>query len=78
MSALEEWLAGSPVSAPIPTVAFPVVTLLTVLSGLATAGTFIIQGQKTPLLQQIQTALVASFLLGFGAIFASNAAGVYL
>jgi hypothetical protein len=36
------------------------------------------QGQKTPLLQQIQTALVASVLLGFGAIFASNAAGVYL
>lgn len=36
------------------------------------------QGNKTPLIQQLQTAVVASVLLGFGAIFASNAAGVYL
>jgi hypothetical protein len=36
------------------------------------------QGNKTPLLQQLQTATVASILLGFGTIFASNAAGVYL
>lgn len=36
------------------------------------------QGKNTPLIQQLQTAMLASILLGFGAIFASNAAGVYL
>ncbi|GAN01649.1 hypothetical protein MAM1_0010d01083 [Mucor ambiguus] len=78
MTALDDWMAGSPISAPIPTAAYPVVTLLTVSAGLLAAGTFIIQGNKTPLIQQLQTAIVASILLGFGAIFASNAAGVYL
>lgn len=34
-------MAGSPISAPIPTVAYPVVTLLTVSAGLLAAGTFI-------------------------------------
>ncbi|KAG2214714.1 hypothetical protein INT46_000933 [Mucor plumbeus] len=78
MTALDDWMAGSPISAPIPTFAYPVVTLVTIAAGLLAAGTFIIQGNKTPLLQQLQTATVASILLGFGTIFASNAAGVYL
>ncbi|KAI8990866.1 hypothetical protein BDF20DRAFT_841253 [Mycotypha africana] len=78
MTAYNEWLSGTPVSAPIPTSLYPIATLVTVAAGLVTAGTFIIQGHKTPLLKQLQTAIISSILLGFGAIFASNAAGVYL
>ncbi|CEP14427.1 hypothetical protein [Parasitella parasitica] len=78
MTALEDWMAGSPISAPIPAVAYPVVTLVTISAGILAAGSFIIQGNKTPITQQLQSAVIASTLLGFGAIFASNAAGVYL
>ncbi|CAO3615769.1 unnamed protein product [Mucor hiemalis] len=78
MTVLEDWTAGTPINATIPVGAYPIVTLLTVAAGLFTAGTFVIQGKNTPLIQQLQTAMLASILLGFGAIFASNAAGVYL
>lgn len=34
-------MAGSPISAPIPAFAYPVVTLVTIAAGLLAAGTFI-------------------------------------
>ncbi|KAG2200643.1 hypothetical protein INT47_005799 [Mucor saturninus] len=78
MTAHDEWMAGTPLGAPLPTSSYPLVTFLTIASGLFAAGQFVILDSKTPLLQQIKAALLASVLLGFGAIFASNAAGVYV
>ncbi|KAI8076674.1 uncharacterized protein B0P05DRAFT_545418 [Gilbertella persicaria] len=78
MTALDDWTAGTPIGALIPTSVYPAVTLLTVSTGVFAAGTFIIQGNKTPIVQQLQTAVVASVLLGVGTIFAANAAGLYL
>ncbi|KAI7897875.1 uncharacterized protein BX663DRAFT_444199, partial [Cokeromyces recurvatus] len=74
----DDWMTGTPIRAPLPTSVYPIAALLTISAGFLTAGLFIIQGNKTPLLQQLKTAALASLLLGFGAIFASNAAGVYL
>lgn len=78
MTVLDDWTAGTPIKATIPLSAYPIVTLVTVAAGLFTAGNFVIQSKNTPLVQQLQTAILASILLGFGAVFASNAAGVYL
>ncbi|OBZ83143.1 hypothetical protein A0J61_08809 [Choanephora cucurbitarum] len=78
MTALDDWTTGTPISATIPTSVYPVVTLVTLSAGVFTAGNFIIQDKKTPVTQQLQTAMIASLLLGFGAIFAANAAGLYL
>ncbi|KAI8977974.1 hypothetical protein BDB01DRAFT_801533 [Pilobolus umbonatus] len=78
MTALEDWNQGVPVSTWIPVSTYSLFALFLLSSGLFTAGTFAIQSSKTPLSQQVQTALMASILLGFGTIFASNAAGVYV
>ncbi|KAI9486981.1 MAG: hypothetical protein EXX96DRAFT_551404 [Benjaminiella poitrasii] len=78
MTSFDDWMAGTPIRAPIPTSTYSIVALLAISAGFFTAGSFIIQGNKTPLFQQLKTAVLASLLLGFGAIFASNAAGLYL
>ncbi|KAI9340734.1 hypothetical protein BD770DRAFT_476510 [Pilaira anomala] len=78
MTAYDEWMTATPISAPIPTSVYPMVTFITIAAGLFAAGRFAILDSKTALIQQIQAALLASVLLGFGSIFASNAAGLYL
>ncbi|KAG1458827.1 hypothetical protein G6F56_006302 [Rhizopus delemar] len=78
MTAIDEWMSGTPITAPIPRSLYFLAAYVTLSIGLFAAGTFMIQEKKTPVLKQLQSAILASTLLGFGAIFASNAAGVYL
>ncbi|KAI9254965.1 hypothetical protein EDC94DRAFT_617906 [Helicostylum pulchrum] len=78
MTTFDDWMTATPISAPIPTSVYPLVTLVTIATGLFAAGRFAILDNKTNLAQQIKAALFASVLLGFGSIFASNAAGLYL
>ncbi|KAI9269881.1 hypothetical protein BY458DRAFT_533615 [Sporodiniella umbellata] len=77
-TALEEWMSGTPISAPIPRSLYFLAAYATLSVGLFAAGNFMIQEKNTAILKQLQTAILASALLGFGAIFASNAAGVYV
>ncbi|EIE80146.1 hypothetical protein G6F46_007693 [Rhizopus delemar] len=78
MTVIDEWMSGSPISAPIPRSLYFLAAYITLSIGLFAAGSFVIQEKKTPVIQQFQSAVIASALLGFGIIFASNAAGVYL
>ncbi|CAO3684690.1 unnamed protein product [Rhizopus stolonifer] len=78
MTAIDEWMSGTPITAPIPRSLYFLAAYVTLSIGLFAAGTFMIQEKKTPVLKQLQSAILASVLMGFGAIFASNAAGVYL
>ncbi|CEI90486.1 hypothetical protein G6F70_006921 [Rhizopus microsporus] len=78
MTAMDDWISGTPITAPIPRSLYFLAAYFSITIGLFAAGTFIIQEKKTPIIQQLQSAIIASVLLGFGAIFASNAAGVYL
>ncbi|CAO3646354.1 unnamed protein product [Cunninghamella blakesleeana] len=77
-TALESWSAGVPFSSPIPVSLYPLVANLCITGGLTATGMFVVQSKNTLILQQFRTAFLASFLLGFGAIFTSIAIGIYL
>ncbi|KAG0743626.1 hypothetical protein G6F57_003027 [Rhizopus arrhizus] len=78
MTIVDEWMSGTPITSPIPRSLYFLAAYITLSIGLFAAGSFAIQGKKTSVVQQLQIAIIASAFLGFGAIFASNAAGVYL
>ncbi|CAO3622773.1 unnamed protein product [Cunninghamella echinulata] len=77
-AALEAWSNGVPFSTPIPVIIYPIIAYFCITGGLTATGMFVVQGKNTVLLQQIQTAFLASLLLGFGSIFTSIAIGIYL
>ncbi|CDH59029.1 predicted protein [Lichtheimia corymbifera JMRC:FSU:9682] len=78
MSALDDWNAGKPLSAPIPTSLYPLLAYIFLSAGLFMGGMFVVQSKNTSLFKQLQTSLAASLFLGFGAVFTSISVGVYV
>ncbi|KAI8148316.1 hypothetical protein BJV82DRAFT_663696 [Fennellomyces sp. T-0311] len=77
-SALSDWNVATPVSAPIPPSVLPFLATALLGAGLLYGGIFVVQGKNTSLFKQLQTSIVASLFLGFGAIFTSVSVGVYV
>ncbi|ORY99897.1 hypothetical protein BCR43DRAFT_511053 [Syncephalastrum racemosum] len=78
MSAIELWQNATAIGAPVPPSLYPLLAYVSLSGGLLAAGVFVVQGKNTSVFQQFQTSILASLFLGFGAIFTTNAVGVYV
>ncbi|KAI8370543.1 uncharacterized protein BYT42DRAFT_582794 [Radiomyces spectabilis] len=78
MTVQEDWIGATPLKAPIMPALYPLLAYICISSGLLISGIFAVQSKNTSLAKQLQTSLLASMFLGFGAIFTSISVGIYV
>ncbi|KAI8060065.1 hypothetical protein BC940DRAFT_312898 [Gongronella butleri] len=75
-SPLSIWQTASPFQPVLPVTIYPLIAYFCVTIGLAATGVFVVQGSRTHVAKQLQTALAASVLLAFGAVLTSVSIGL--